>query len=115
MMKCMMKVSRWAIGAVLAAAMLLGSAAMAEETKPAGVMSDQALVYKTVGLGAAAAFAVAVSILGAGYAVGRIGSAALGVAAEKPELLTRSILFVALAEGLAVLGFAIAMMLLQKI
>ena len=40
---------------------------------------------------------------------------ALGAAAEKPELLPRSILFVALAEGLAVLGFAIAMMLLQKI
>jgi V/A-type H+-transporting ATPase subunit K len=39
----------------------------------------------------------------------------LGAAAEKPELLTRSILFVALAEGLAVLGFAIAMMILQKI
>lgn len=77
--------------------------------------ADPGLVYKTVGLGAAAAFAVGVSILGAGYAVGRIGSAALGAAAEKPELLTRSILFVALAEGFAVLGFAIAMMLLQKI
>jgi V/A-type H+-transporting ATPase subunit K len=38
----------------------------------------------------------------------------LGAAAEKPELLTRSILFVALAEGLAVLGFALAMMLIQK-
>ena len=72
-------------------------------------------LYKTVGLGAAAAFAIALSVLGASYAVGRIGSAALGAAAEKPELLTRSILFVALAEGLAVLGFAIAMMLLQKI
>lgn len=115
MMKCTMKLSRWAMGAALAAAMVLGAAVMAEETKPAAMTSDQALVYKTVGLGAAAAFAVAVSILGAGYAVGRIGSAALGVAAEKPELLTRSILFVALAEGLAVLGFAIAMMLLQKI
>ncbi len=114
-MKCMLRVSSWLIGAAFAAAMLFGSAGMAEEARPAGVTSDQALVYKTVGLGAAAAFAVAVSILGAGYAVGRIGSAALGVAAEKPELLTRSILFVALAEGLAVLGFAIAMMLLQKI
>ena len=31
----------------------------------------------------------------------RIGSAALGAAAEKPELLTRSIVFVALAEGFA--------------
>ena len=70
---------------------------------------------RAVGLGIAAALAIAVSVLGAGHAVGRIGAAAMGAAAEKPELLTRSILFVALAEGLAVLGFAIAMMLLQKI
>jgi len=61
-----------------------------------------------------AAFAVGVSIIGAGYAVAKIGSAALGAAVEKPELLIRSLLFVALAEGLAVLGFAIAMMLIQK-
>ena len=58
---------------------------------------------------------MAVSVLGAGAAVGRIGAAALGAAAEKPDLLTRSILFVALAEGLAVLGFAISIMLVQKI
>jgi len=111
----MMKLSRWVIGAVFAAAVLSGSWAMAAESAQTSASTDPASVYKTVGLGAAAAFAVAVSILGAGYAVGRIGSAALGAAAEKPELLTRSILFVALAEGLAVLGFAIAMMLLQKI
>ena len=86
---------------------------------PLGSVDNQAshmtAAFKAIGLGAAAAFAIAVSVLGAGYAVGRIGSAALGAAAEKPELLTRSILFVALAEGLAVLGFAIAMMLIQKI
>lgn len=111
----MMKLSRRMVGAVLGSAILLSCAAMAAEGGPAGAPNDQGLVYKTVGLGAAAAFAVGVSILGAGYAVGRIGSAALGAAAEKPELLTRSILFVALAEGLAVLGFAIAMMLVQKI
>ena len=111
----MMKFSRWVIGSVVASALVLGAAAMAAEAGQANVAGEPASVYKTVGLGAAAAFAVAVSILGAGYAVGRIGSAALGAAAEKPELLTRSILFVALAEGLAVLGFAIAMMLLQKI
>ncbi|MBE3134125.1 MAG: H+transporting two-sector ATPase C subunit [Acidobacteria bacterium] len=72
-------------------------------------------MYKTIGLASAAAFVTAVSIIGSGYAVGRIGSAALGAAAEKPELLTRSLLFVALAEGLAVLGFAIAMMLVMRI
>lgn len=111
----MMKFSRWIIGSVVASAFLLGATAMTSETSQGNASTEPAAVYKTVGLGAAAAFAVAVSILGAGYAVGRIGSAALGAAAEKPELLTRSILFVALAEGLAVLGFAIAMMLLQKI
>ena len=111
----MMKMSRGLVAAILANVVLLGSAAMAAEPGANSGLTDPAAVYKTVGLGAAAAFAVAVSILGAGYAVGRIGSAALGAAAEKPELLTRSILFVALAEGLAVLGFAMAMMLLQKI
>lgn len=111
----MMKLSHCLSGAVLASAVLFGSAAMAAEAGPGSVLTDPGSVYKTIGLGAAAAFAVGVSILGSGYAVARIGAAALGAAAEKPELLTRSILFVALAEGLAVLGFAIAMMLLQKI
>jgi V/A-type H+/Na+-transporting ATPase subunit K len=57
---------------------------------------------------------VAFSVLGASYAVGRIDAAALGAAAEKTELLTRSLIFVALTEGLAVLGFALAMVLIQK-
>lgn len=87
----------------------------AEEAAKGAASGDIVSAYKAIGLGASAAFAIAASVLGAGYAVGRIGSAALGAAAEKPELLTRSILFVALAEGLAVLGFAIAMMLMQKI
>ena len=112
----MKKWIRWMNMVVLAGALTLalGSVALAEEVK-AGAASEPSSAVRTVGLGAAAAFAIAFSVLGAGYAVGRIGSAALGAAAEKPELLTRSILFVALAEGLAVLGFAIAMMLLQKI
>jgi V/A-type H+-transporting ATPase subunit K len=114
----MMKLSFWRIrsmGAVLVGIILTAVTAIAQETARPGAPTDLVSAYKAIGLGAAAAFAIAVSILGAGYAVGRIGSAALGAAAEKPELLTRSILFVALAEGLAVLGFAIAMMLIQKI
>jgi V/A-type H+/Na+-transporting ATPase subunit K len=111
----MMKLIPWATGAALLSVLIPGAVATAAETGAVALPSDPATVYKTVGLAAAAAFAVAVSILGSGYAVARIGSAALGAAAEKPELLTRSILFVALAEGLAVLGFAIAMMLVQKI
>lgn len=111
----MSKLCPWILGALVATPLLLGSTVMAAQSEPTGAATDAAAVYRTIGLGAAAAFAVAVSILGAGYAVGRIGSAAVGALTEKPELLPRTILFVALAEGLAVLGFAIAMMLLQRI
>lgn len=104
----------WMTGTLLAGVFLSGSPALAAEVQQAA-SGDPAASSRAVGLGAAAAFAIAVSVLGAGYAVGRIGSAAVGALTEKPELLPRTILFVALAEGLAVLGFAIAMMLLQKI
>lgn len=87
-----------------------GQAAASEAVAEAGGDPNRA-----IGLGLAAAITMALSVIGSALAVGRIGSAAMGAAAEKPELLTRSLLFVALAEGLAVLGFAIAIMLVQKI
>jgi len=111
----MMKLTRWMVGAVLVSAVLWGATAMAAETQQAAATTDSSSVYRTIGLGLAAAFSVGMSVLGAGIAVGRIGSAAVGAIAEKPELLPRVILFVALGEGLAILGFAFAMMLLQKI
>ena len=117
-----MHVRHHLVGAILASILLFSVAAMAAE-EPArhpdpGVaegttsMED---VYLSVGMAVAAALTASVSILGAGAAVGKIGSAALGSAAEHPELLTRSLLFVALAEGLAVLGFAVAMLIVMKI
>ena len=95
--------------------LLMSPALLAQEHALTAVASDSASAYRTIGLGAASAFAIAATVAGASYAVARIGAAALGAAAEKPELLPRSLLFVALAEGLAVLGFAIAMVLAQKI
>ena len=106
----------WLPGLLFASVLLLGTTALAQTAAPPATAPDQPdTTWRAVGFGAAAAFAVAFSILGAGYAVGRIGSAAVGALVEKPELLPRTILFIALAEGLAVLGFAVAMMLLQKI
>jgi len=103
------------IGTVLTAIIWSPAVAMGAEAAGGGTQADQMWVFKAIGLGVAAAIAISATVIGAAYAVGRIGAAALGAAAEKPELLTRSLLFVALAEGLAVLGFAIAMMLIQKI
>ncbi len=108
-------------GAILAGMLLIGSVVPAADheatidpTVRQGTVS-MTEVYFAVGLATAAAVTASVSILGAGFAVGKIGSAALGSAAEHPELLTRSLLFVALAEGLAVLGFAVAMLIVMKI
>ena len=106
--------TRW-MGAIVFAVALLAPEALAAAPGAAEGLEGAALGSRAVGLGLAAALTMAVCVLGSGYAVGRIGAAAMGAAAEKPELLIRSLLFVALAEGLAVLGFVIAMMLLQKI
>jgi V/A-type H+-transporting ATPase subunit K len=66
-------------------------------------------------LAMAIAVAIAIPCLAAGYAVGKVGAAALGAASEKPELLTRSLLFVALAEGIAIYGLLVAVLLYLKL
>jgi V/A-type H+/Na+-transporting ATPase subunit K len=106
---------RVVMGIVLTGGVLAASSALADESQAVGGVTGTGTAFRVVGLAASAALTMALSVLGAAHAIGRIGSAALGAAAEKPELLTRSILFLALAEGLAVLGFVISIMMLQKI
>lgn len=110
----MTKMFLWTKRCLVAGVLLLPSPVWAEGVNQVAVAADQPSVYRIIGLGLAAALSVGLSILGAGYAVGKIGSAAIGAISEKPELMPRAILFVALGEGLAVLGFAFAMMLLNK-
>lgn len=65
-------------------------------------------------LSIAIALSIGLPCLGAGVAVGRVGAAAIGAATEKPELLTRSLIFVALAEGIAIYGLLVAVLLYSK-
>lgn len=62
------------------------------------------------------ALAIAVSVasgaIGAGYAVGKVGSAAIGAASERPEMMGRALVFVVIAEGIAVWGLVGAILLL---
>jgi V/A-type H+-transporting ATPase subunit K len=60
----------------------------------------------------AAGIAVGLGSLGAAYAVGNTGAAAIGVIAEKPEAFGRVLIFVGLAEGIAIYGLIIAFMVL---
>jgi len=63
----------------------------------------------------AAALATGLSSLGAAYAVGSVGSAAMGALTEKPELFGRLLIFVGLAEGIAIYGVIISVLILEKI
>lgn len=62
-----------------------------------------------------AAVAVSASALAAGYAVARVGSAAIGAIAEKPELMGRALILVGLAEGIAIYGLIIAILILNRV
>ena len=61
-----------------------------------------------------AALAAGLSTLAAGYAVGMVGSAAVGALAEKPELLGRVLILVGLAEGIAIYGLIVAILILNR-
>lgn len=59
-----------------------------------------------------AGLSIGLAALATGYAQARIGSAGIGVLAEKPELTGLVILLLALPETLVILGFAVAAMLI---
>ncbi len=63
----------------------------------------------------AAAISTSVSAIAAGVAVAIVGSAAMGAVAERPEVMGRSIIFVGLAEGIAIYGLIISIMILGKL
>ena len=62
-----------------------------------------------------AAIAVAASTIGAGIAVAYTGSAALAAISEKPETFGRAMVVVGLAEGIAIYGLIIAVILIGKV
>jgi len=69
-----------------------------------------------LGLGyLAAALATGLAALGAGIAVAAVGAAAIGALAEKPELFGRVIIFVGLAEGIAIYGVIISVLILNQL
>ena len=53
--------------------------------------------------------------IGAGIAVSSVGSASLAVIVEKPELFGRTLIYLGLAEGIAIYGLVVTILLLGKI
>jgi V/A-type H+/Na+-transporting ATPase subunit K len=64
-----------------------------------------------IGIGIPTAFAS----IGAGIAVGPVGAASLAVIAEKPEMFGRTLVYLGLAEGIAIYGLVVTILLLGKL
>jgi V/A-type H+-transporting ATPase subunit K len=62
----------------------------------------------------AAAVAVGIGSIGAAYAVSSTGAAAIGAIAEKPDVFGKALIFVGLAEGVAIYGLIIAFIILNR-
>jgi len=85
------------------------TAAMA--ASPAASVSDQVVMWGYI----SAALSTGIGALGAAYAVSHVGAAALGAMGERPELAGRALIFVGLAEGIAIYGLIISIMILARL
>lgn len=98
--------------AVVATALWLAApAALAAAPGPAIGISTEAWSWGLLG----ASLATGLSSLGAGFAVAKVGTAAIGALAEKPDLFGRLLIFVGLAEGIAIYGLIVSILILNKL
>ena len=108
--------------ALLASSLLLGLAATAllwaADARAATEAAAAAVKLTATGsdwVFIGAALATGLSSLGAGFAVAKVGTAAVGALAEKPELFGRLLIFIGLAEGIAIYGLIVSILMLNRL
>lgn len=106
----------WGNGALLLAGVAM--AVMAANADSAGAATDLVAAQGETGAGGmallAAAIAIAGSSIGAAIAVAYTGAAALAAMSERPELFGRAMVIVGLAEGIAIYGLIVAIILIGR-
>lgn len=60
----------------------------------------------------AAALSTGLATMGTGRAVGSVGSSAIGAVSEDPKILGKTLIFVGMAEGIAIYGMIISILIL---
>jgi len=100
-------------GLGLAGVMLLGVQEVLAAEPAAASLTEISLGkgLALIGIGLPTALAA----IGAGIALGPVGSASLAVIAEKPEMFGRTLIYMGLAEGIAIYGLVMSILLLGKI
>jgi V/A-type H+-transporting ATPase subunit K len=100
-------------GLGMAGVMLLGVSEVMAAEPVAGAVLDismgKGLALLGIGL------PTGLAAIGAAIALGPIGSASLAVIAEKPEMFGRTLIYMGLAEGIAIYGLVMSILLLGKL
>ncbi|SCZ80647.1 ATP synthase subunit C [Acidaminobacter hydrogenoformans] len=110
--KQLKRIMRWNIAIfapvmMIAIGMIVPDIAYAAETGAATSASGLGFI--------AAALCTGLATIGAGYAVGAVGSSALGAVSEDPKILGKTLIFVGLAEGIAIYGLIISILILGRL
>jgi len=74
-----------------------------------------ALIGKEAGLALAAGISMAGAALATAWAQASIGSAIMGVIAERPEEMMKLIIYMALPELLVLLGFVVSFLMIEEL
>jgi V/A-type H+-transporting ATPase subunit K len=116
-------VARWLKGSALAnlallvvsqVGLLLAGTREALAQAPVGAASGEVSIgfgLSLIGIGIPTALAT----IGAGIAVGPVGAASLAVIAEKPEVFGRTLVYLGLAEGIAIYGLVATILMLGRL
>ena len=81
----------------------------AQQATMAGMITDRGMAFL------AAALVTGMCTIGTGIATGQAASAALGAISENESLMGKALIFVALAEGIAIYGLLISFMILAQV
>lgn len=93
--------------------LFLGAQEVMAETVATSARAEITLGYGLAILGIG--LPTGLAAIGAAIALGPVGSAALAVVAEKPEMFGRTLIYLGLAEGVAIYGLVMSILLLDKI
>lgn len=93
---------------IFATAYLFSTRVYATQASTAG---DTALAAALIGAG----ITTGLACVGAGIATGSAASAAIGAVSENEAMMGKALIFVAMAEGIAIYGLLIAFMILNRV
>ena len=82
-----------------------------QAAEPGGLAANPALAAALIGAG----MATGLACVGAGIATGSAASAAIGAVSENDNMMGKALIFVAMAEGIAIYGLLIAFMILNQV